>query len=519
MNLNPLRPAGTGLYSEDPMLLTLEVVSPNGASLGPNRRKTVGPEGMQIGRGKENDWVIDDRYISRVHARIRYVNGAFYVEGLGRNPLAINDSQNAVQNNDPQLLRSGDRFFLDQFEIKATLSAGDTAAHREDPFSVEPAATARGAPKVPEEWGEASPSHGVEIQDAERPQGGTLDPIDVLGGPTSRPAAPPRPINLQPGVLEESYHPQQPITPAGGETPDTLDPRKRGAPQTPARGAIPTTWAGSGLTHIEPQRPATRSAPPSSPPPPIAKPAVPQTIRRPAQPPRPDLPKTVAERPASTPRAAARPETPRPSVPQVPQSSSLSLEHLLAAAGVQASEMTPELAAEFGEVFRIVVQGVMEVLQSRSEIKSQLRMSMTRMKPTENNPLKFSPNVEAALHTLLVERNRGYLSTTRAFQEAFTDVRDHQIAVLQGIRAAFDAMLEQFDPERIEEEMNRSNSRGGGLLNVGAKSRFRDFYFERFARLTGDRDESFRRLFGEYFAQAYEEQMDRLKATARTSGG
>jgi type VI secretion system FHA domain protein len=181
--------------------------------------------------------------------------------------------------------------------------------------------------------------------------------------------------------------------------------------------------------------------------------------------------------------------------------------------------MTPELAAEFGEVFRIVVQGVMEVLQSRAEIKSQLRMSMTRMKPTENNPLKFSPNVEAALHTLLVERNRGYLSTTRAFQEAFTDVRDHQIAVLQGIRAAFDAMLEQFDPERIEEEMTRSNSRGGGLLNVGAKSRFRDFYFERFARLTGDRDESFRRLFGEFFAQAYEEQMDRLKATARTSGG
>jgi type VI secretion system protein ImpI len=57
------------------------------------------------------------------------------------------------------------------------------------------------------------------------------------------------------------------------------------------------------------------------------------------------------------------------------------------------------------------------------------------------------------------------------------------------------------------------------LLNVGVKSRFRDFYLERFERLTGDRDESFRRLFGEQFAQAYEEQMDRLKAIARTSGG
>lgn len=495
------------------MLLTLEVVSPNGASLGPNRRKTVGPEGVQIGRGKENDWVIEDRYISRVQARIRYVNGAFYVEGLGRNPLAINDSQNTVQNSDPQLLRSGDRFFLDQFEIKATLSTGGSAAPAEDPFSVEPAATAR----VPEEWGEASPSHG--IRDGEHPQGGTLDPIELLGGPAPRPAAPPKPVN-EPSFLGQSYQPQQPITPAADDTPDTLDPRKRGAPQAPARGGgIPTSWARSGSTQIEQQRPATRSAPPSPPPSPIAKPAAPQTIRRPAQPPRPELPKIAAERPTSTPRTAPRPEKPKPSAPQAPQSSSLSLEHLLAAAGVQASEMTPEMAAEFGEVFRIVVQGVMEVLQSRSEIKSQLRMPMTRMKPTENNPLKFSPNVEAALHTLLVERNRGYLSTTRAFSEAFTDIRNHQIAVLQGIRAAFDAMLEQFDPERIEEEMNRSNSRGGGLLNVGAKSRFRDFYLERFARLTGDRDESFRRLFGEYFAQAYEEQMDRLKAAARTSGG
>jgi predicted component of type VI protein secretion system len=36
--------------------------------------------------------------------------------------------------------------------------------------------------------------------------------------------------------------------------------------------------------------------------------------------------------------------------------------------------------------------------------------------------------------------------------------------------------------------------------------------------MTRDPDESFKRLFGEYFAQAYEQQMDRLKATGRTVG-
>ena len=521
--LNPLRPAGTGRYSEDPMLLTLEIISANGESLGPNRRKTVGAEGVQIGRAKENDWVISDQYISRMHARVRHVNGAFYVEGLGRNPLAINDVHNTVPNNEPQLLRNGDRFFLDQYEIKATVSAGDTVAQRDDPFS-----------PVPDVWGDTAPPQDISIQDGENQGEGNLDPIEALGGRTPRAPAPLKPVDLhQRSVLEDNYRPPPAIAPAGGQIPDTWDrskgthmesppgrpppaaPAKRSATAASGGGAIPDAWDRSGLTHMEQQqRPVTRPAP--QPPPPAVKPAAPQTARRPPPASRADLHKPAPHQPAAAPPPAARPEIPAPAAPQ---SSSLSLEQLLRAAGVPASEMTPEMAAEFGEVFRIVVQGVMEVLQSRAEIKSQMRMSMTRMKPTENNPLKFSPNVEAALHTLLVERNRGYLDTTRAFQEAFADIRDHQIAVLQGIRAAFDSMLEQFDPERIEEEMNRSASRGGGLLNVGAKSRFRDFYLERFERLTGDRDESFRRLFGEYFAQAYEEQMDRLKQTARTSGG
>jgi len=186
------------------------------------------------------------------------------------------------------------------------------------------------------------------------------------------------------------------------------------------------------------------------------------------------------------------------------------LEQLLSAAGVSASQMSPELSQELGEVLRVVVQGLMEVLKSRAEIKSQMRANVTIMQPVENNPLKFSANVEDALHKLLAERNRGYLPTVRAFQEAFTDIRDHQIAVLQGIRSAFQAMLEQFNPVRLEEEFERHQRRG--LLNVGSKARFRDAYVETYERLTRDPDECFKRLFNEYFAQAYENQMDQLKA-------
>ena len=102
----------------------------------------------------------------------------------------------------------------------------------------------------------------------------------------------------------------------------------------------------------------------------------------------------------------------------------------------------------------------------------------------------------------------------RDFQEALIDIRHHQIAVLQWIRSAFHAMLEQFNPVRLEQEFERHGAKRG-LLNVGAKSRFRDAYIEEYERITRDPDDSFKRLFGEYFAQAYEDQMEELKAAAR----
>jgi len=68
------------------MYLTLEVVSPQAASLGADRRRIVSERGLTIGRVPGNDWVIPDPYISKQHARISYSNGSFF----GR--LTINKS-------------------------------------------------------------------------------------------------------------------------------------------------------------------------------------------------------------------------------------------------------------------------------------------------------------------------------------------------------------------------------------------------------------------------------------------
>jgi type VI secretion system FHA domain protein len=183
---------------------------------------------------------------------------------------------------------------------------------------------------------------------------------------------------------------------------------------------------------------------------------------------------------------------------------------LLEGAGLDPSATTPDLARTFGQILRVVVQGVMDVLRARHQIKDEFRMRMTHFRPADNNPLKFSANVEDALHNLLVKRNAAYLGPVEAFDDAFEDLRNHQIAMLHGMRVAFEAMLAAFDPDRLEEQFERHVKRGP-LLGRPAKMQYWDLFRERREAMVKDPETSFRKLFGEEFAKAYEEQLAQLK--------
>ena len=187
-----------------------------------------------------------------------------------------------------------------------------------------------------------------------------------------------------------------------------------------------------------------------------------------------------------------------------------SLAAVLAGAGLNPGDVTPELARNFGEILRVVVSGVIDVMQSRQQIKEEFGLRTTRVRPAENNPLKFSVDANDALHNLLVKRNPGYLAPVAAFEDAFADLRDHQMAMLAGMRVAFESMLAEFDPDRLQQEFDRQPK---GL--VPARLRYWDLYRDRGHDIAKDREASFRRLFGEAFARAYDEQLNQLKADSR----
>ena len=143
-------------------------------------------------------------------------------------------------------------------------------------------------------------------------------------------------------------------------------------------------------------------------------------------------------------RAEDHQPAPKPSPNRPAQGGSVStgdLAQVLVGAGLRPEDVTPELAQDFGRILRVVVAGLMDVLQARQKTKDEFRLGATSFKPSGNNPLKFSANVEDALHNLLVKRNKAYLPPVEAFEDAFDDVRHHQVAMLAGVRVAFEAML------------------------------------------------------------------------------
>jgi type VI secretion system FHA domain protein len=500
------------------MPLTLEVVGPKVAKMGSGARKTF-QAGGTIGRLRDNEWVLPDEYISGHHAKILLVNGSYTIEDTSTNGVFINSPQNRLTRGQPYTLRHGDTVYIDDYEVRVTLSAEPILA----PYS------AAKAP-IPEDpfFGDAAGSIGAPNDTDPLKLLGLQDALAVPPGPSAASLASQSPMS-------QHYRPPPappPRAPSAGKPP-------------PTNNLIPDDY--DPLASEEPaiplKRPVRPVAPPPAPPPPPAPvtqpaprtaftepPRVPKPAARPppAEPPKAALPIRPASNPArgaQVPSASTTaPLAPAPPAPFAADAGSerreaaggagLDFAAMLAAAGIDSTYVTPELAQQFGQILRVVVAGVMDVLRARERIKDEFRMRMTTFKAADNNPLKFSANVDDALHNLLVKRNAAYLGPIEAFEDAFQDVRNHQMAMLAGVRVAYEAMLAEFEPGHLQEEFDR-HLKSGSFLSAPAKLKYWDLYRNKFHDMVKDADSSFRNLFGDEFAKAYEDQLVRLKTLNR----
>ena len=70
--------------------------------------------------------------------------------------------------------------------------------------------------------------------------------------------------------------------------------------------------------------------------------------------------------------------------------------------------------------------------------------------------------------------------------------------------------------DRLQADFDRQLKKGA-LISVPAKLRYWELYREKFHGMVKDPERCFRELFGDEFAEAYEEQLKRLKGQGRAS--
>jgi len=500
--------------------LTLEIANSRDASPRDGGRHVFGEDGGSIGRAPSNSWVLTHNKVSARHAQISFRSGVFYIQDMSRNGVSVNSPDNRLIRERPYALKAGDRIFIEPYEIDVWIEAGSSRAARQphaDPFAEDPFAPHHD-PLLPEQNLAAIPASPVNEE---------VDPLkffDPVAGRTPRKSEPVVPHVDE--LLGQHYQPPAVVpTPAPTPKPTPFEPV-----------AIPHGY--DPLSPDEPSPPPEPPPPPPPPPPPVPPPT--PVIR-----PRPgdsaigrrlkDLASedsTIRQR-ATSPSASrqASVDQPIPAPPVAPRPAEVAsrpvdatprqagqtadLAEFMTGAGVPEAAITPELSRNLGQIIRIVVSGLMDILQSRQRIKEEFGIQHTLFRPADNNPLKFSANVEDALHNLLVKRNAAYLGPVEAFADAFDDLRDHQLAMLAGLRVAFDAMLTEFDADRLQEDFDAQMSKHA-LPLIPAKMRYWELYREKCQELIKDPDTSFDRLFGEEFRRAYEEQFRKLKAARRT---
>jgi type VI secretion system FHA domain protein len=407
------------------MTLLLEIVGPQAAQLAEAACKLFANAGGTIGRSPDSDWVIPDPFISGRHAQIHYRDGSYLLEDTSSNGVFVNSRENRLDKDQLYALRTGDRVFIDDYEIKVTIV--HPQAEQFDPRATQAypqaqPADSRAAKVRPQAEHGFTARLGAVVKSAG--PGSGRDPLLTL--PLEDPAG-----AVVDALIPEDYEPIFQMSASN-------------VPEVPSMSA---------------------AAPPS--------------------------------KPAAT-------------------SAGVDFTSLLLAAGIPQAQITPELSENLGRVLWVAVEGLLDVLRSRERIKDEFGMRMTTFKPIDNNPLKFSANVEDALHNLFVKHNAAYLEPVAAFEDAFREVRHYQMAMLGAVKVVFRDMLATFDPVRLQQEFDRQ-SKTSSLFAMGAKTRYWELYREKFRTLAGGADAGLRAAFGDKFADAYEQQLAQLKAASAQS--
>lgn len=516
-------------------MIVLSVSSYNGAPTEP-REASFDELGGTIGRATTNQLVLPDpdRTISRVHAQVVLRNGAFAVVDRGSNAISVNGAP--LGNGREAPLKPGDTLNVGGYVIRVRAGHqtvakdpfGDlfgsptTRAPSPPPPAAAPAffappppapAPAASMGAIPADWDPFAPempTSGVTIGHIISTPS---DPLG-LGAPAQAPLSAGPSLDDLFGLGPMGAAPADPLgvlsaAPPAANTAADADPLR--ALMQPARA--PQLLPADTVSDL--QLPWQAALTPPS----VTTPATPagavlswdESMQDNKVITLPDVRHLEGNNNAPPPSGPV--QAPAPVAAPTGDTTAL-LDALLTGLGLPTrplQTLTPATMRLIGELLRESTRGAVELLRARAALKQEVRAQVTMIVTRDNNPLKFSPNVDAALTHLLGPAAAGFMPPARAMRDAFDDLRAHEIGVMAGMSAALDGVLARFDPAALDSAITKRGALAA-LLPGSRKAQLWEQFQQLYTQLSREAADDFHTLFGKAFLQAYEAQLDALEA-------
>ncbi len=525
------------------MALSLTISQARGG--GDRQTRLIARGTMSIGRASGNDWVLadPDQHLSRTHCQISFENGRYFITDRSTNGMLINGATTPTTRDMRLQLNDGDSILFGSYKMVATeieeqeasasspFGASSFAGRRTDPFAaaggheggnpldIDPFEDRLGASDGFSHPMPHAPSPSLRMSDPfdALDKNKSADPeedlyrgrnqADAWAGPSQRD---------QSGVMSNAFAAPRALTPPPADLND-MDfnallgdmmpgaPSAAPAPRAPAPpGPPPMSLSGDPFADLLGDAPLGTAPAPIPPPPPpmpvMAPPAAPvaQTAAA-APPPAPPVP-VMTPQPVPAPVAATGP------------GAAALLQAFLDGAGLPKGDfgaVDPEVTMRaLGALFRAFVSGTRDVLISRAEIKHEMRVEQTMIRSRDNNALKFSISQDEALLALLRPDRPGYKAPLASVEEAFDDIRSHEMALMAGMQTGMMALLKRFDPAALEERLQPG--RLDSILPAARKARFWELFCVTYLDIAREAQDDFQAVFGRDFAKAYNEQIRKL---------
>ncbi|MCZ6560043.1 MAG: type VI secretion system-associated FHA domain protein TagH [Gammaproteobacteria bacterium] len=462
--------------------MTLRILQGPGNLLETETTKVFDDEGGTIGRAPGCDWNLPDpeNFVSGNHASVIWQDGEFYLIDTSSNGTYINNMPDPIPSGKPLLLTHEDQFGIGNYKIEVSLDPKDaerakdcsfdisTILVEDNAFKKQQLKKRKSAPPAPKK---VNPLKVPLDEDGDERTGSwTMLDIDGLDSPAAAKTAKPK--------------------------------KKKPARKKNGDPAGITAVSDEDMVELELEEP---SEPP-------------QAKKKKANKKETQLDTTKVKRAelvGSLAKEKQQVEQTLGSVTntnQAPQmlppmvNKNQMLEAFVTGLGVDADALPnrpPEdLMEDVGRVFGELLGGLQTLMQNRSLLKDRFKLGQTMMKPSSNNPIKFSAGMDDALPRLLSAKRGAYKAATEAIRECYFDVNADMESMNEAMRRALVEYLKMFDPADLQEQFE--HVMGKNKFLGGNKKRYWDLYADRYATLIQHREGKMPDGFANAFVQAFE---------------